>query len=190
MKTILKAVALTAAIATVPTAAFAQKAPGAVIVTVDTRRISAECNACKTAATQLQSQAQQLQQFAQGLGQPIQTEADAIQKALAGKAPDAAMQTRIQALQTKQNQANQQLQQREQTLRRNQAYVSQQINDKLRPILTQVMNARGANLVVDRGDVLDASSTLDVTTDVLTQLNTALPSVSTTAPAQAAPASR
>nr|WP_319232774.1 OmpH family outer membrane protein [Sphingomonas sp.] len=170
--------------------AQAQKVPGAVIVTVDTQKIYAECNACKAAQTQLQSQAQQLQQLQESLGAPIRTEAEAISKAAGGKAPDAALQQRIQALQTKEQQANQQLQQRQQQFQRNRAYVAQQITEKLNPIVTQVMQARGANIAVDTGATLAASAGLDVTNDVMTQLNSQLPSVNTTAPAAPAPASR
>ena len=194
MRMYLKTAALAAAtaLAIVPGAAMAQqKAPGAVVVVIDVQKIYAECNACKAAQTQLQSQAQQLQTLAQTLGTPIRTEAEAIQKAVGDKAPDAAMKTRIDALQTKQTQANQQLQQREQAFQRNRAYVAQQIEAKLSPIFTQVMQARGANLAVDTQATLAAAAGLDVTNDVMTQLNTQLPSVSTTAPPPPAqPASR
>lgn len=192
MKTFIKSAALVAAIATAPTAAMAQqKTPGAVIVMIDTQKVYAECNACKAAQTQLQTQAQQLQQLAQTLGQPIRTEAEAIQKAVGDKTPDAAMKARIDALQTKQTQANQQLQQREQAFQRNRAYVAQQIGAKLEPIFTQVMQAHGANLAVDTQATLAAASSLDVTNEVMTQLNAQLPSVSTTAPPPAAqPATR
>lgn len=186
MKKLIHTAALVAGSLLAATAAQAQKAPGAVIVTVDTQRIFSTCNACKAAQTQLQSQATQLQQLAQSLGTPIRTEAQAIEKAASGKAPDAALQARINALQTKQNSANQQLQQRQETFRRNQAYVAQQINTRLEPIITQVMTQRGANLALDSQATLAASASLDVTNDVLAQLNSALPSVSVTAPAQAA----
>lgn len=185
------AFAAATAMAIVPGAAMAQKTPQAVVVVIDVQKIYAECNACKAAQTQLQSQAQQLQTLAQSLGQPIRTEAEAIQKAVGDKAPDAAMKARIDALQTKQTQANQQLQQREQTFQRNRAYVAQQIEAKLSPIFTQVMQAHGANLAVDTQATLATASSLDVTNEVMAQLNTQLPSVSTTAPPPPAqPASR
>lgn len=193
MRMFVKTAALAAAtaMAIVPGAAMAQKTPQAVVVVIDVQKIYAECNACKAAQTQLQSQAQQLQTLAQSLGQPIRTEAEAIQKAVGDKAPDAAMKARIDALQTKQTQANQQLQQREQTFQRNRAYVAQQIEAKLSPIFTQVMQAHGANLAVDTQATLATASSLDVTNEVMAQLNTQLPSVSTTAPPPPAqPASR
>jgi hypothetical protein len=45
------------------------------------------------------------------------------------------------------------------------------------------MNRRGANILVEQGATLASGATLDVSNDVLAALNTALPSVSTTAPA-------
>lgn len=193
MRTFLNAAALgSVSIMSVSIAApaLAQKTPSAVIVTVDNEKIFAECNACKTAQTQLQTQAQQLQTFAQQLGQPLQTEAEAIQKAAAGKPqPDAALQARIRALQTKETQANQQLQQRQQTFQRNRVYVNQQINEKLGPIIQQVMTSKGANIALDVNATLAAGSSLDVTNEVMAQLNTQLPAVSTTAPAPPASAS-
>jgi outer membrane protein len=190
MKTMFKAAVFAAGSLLSVGAAQAQKAPAAVIVTVDTQKIFATCNACKAAQTQLQSQAQQLQTLAQSLGTPIRTEAQAIEKAAGGKAPDAALQGRINALQTKQNQANQQLAQRQEQFQRNRAYVAQQINQKLDPIITSVMQQRGANLALDAGATLAAGASLDVTNDVLSQLNSQLPNVSTTAPAGAAQSGR
>jgi len=187
MKIFLKASTLASAAilaGAVASPVFAQaKTPAAVIVTVDNDKILSECTACKAAQTQLQSQAQQIQTLSQTLGQPLQTEAEAIQKAAGGKAPDAALQARIQALQTKEASANQQLQTRQQTFQRNRAYVMQQLQAKLGPIVQQVMVSKGANLAIDVGATIAAAASLDVTNEVLAQLNTQLPSVSTTAPA-------
>lgn len=191
MKTNFLAAAALAAAIVVPHGAQAQAVPAAVIVTVDTQRIFAECTACKAAQTQLQAQQTSLQQLAQSLQAPLQTEAQAIRTALAGKTPDAAdaaTKARITALETKGQQAQQQLQQREQGFQRNRAYVSEQINAKLNPIITQVMQTKKANLAIDTQMTLAAASSLDATDEVLAQLNTALPSVSTTAPAAPPPA--
>ena len=191
MKTLFKSAALASALLVAPVAAQAQQAPAAVIVVVDRQKVFAECTACKAAQTQLQAQATSIQQRAQQLGQPLQTEAEAIQKAAGGKAPDAALQARIQALQTKENSANQEIQGRQQTFQRNRAYVAQQITAKLEPIVTSVMQKRGANIALDSDMTIASSASIDVTNDVLAQLNTQLPSVSVTAPAQPAqPAGR
>lgn len=169
--------------AAIPAAAPAQRAAGAVVVVVNTERVYRECTACKAAQATLQAQATSLQQRAQQLGQPIQTEAqslDAAIKALAGKQPDAALTARITALQTKQSTAQQEIQGREQTLRSTQQNVLQQINVKLNPVINQVMTARGANLAVDENNTLAHAASLDITNDVLAALNQQLPSVSVT----------
>jgi hypothetical protein len=46
------------------------------------------------------------------------------------------------------------------------------------------MQRRGANLLVESGATLATSTSVDVTNDVLTALNTALPTIATVAPAQ------
>lgn len=181
--------AIAALSAALPTAAIAQKVAPAVVVIVDVQKIFADCTACKSAQTQLQAQAAAIQTRAQQLGAPLQTEAQALQTAARGKTTiDAALQARAQALQTKQNSANQEIEGRQQTFQRNRAFVAQQINDRLNPIITQVMQQRGATLAVDTAATLAVSPSLDVTKDVLAALNAALPSVNVNAPAAPAPA--
>lgn len=172
-----------AALALSAAPAVAQKLPNATIAVVDTDRILRECTACRAAQTQLQAQVQQLQQRQQTLAAPLQTEAQQLQtqvQALQGKQPDAALQQRIQALQTRQNQANEELSRGEQNLRSIQQHVLQQINQRLGPIIDATLTARGASVVLDRGSVLAVAPTVDLTNDVLAQLNTQLPSVSVT----------
>ena len=171
-----------------PAAAHAQAIPAAVIAVVDLEKITAECTACKSARTALQSQITGLQSRQQALAAPLQTEQKSIQAAidaLNGKEPDAALQNRIKAFQGKQQQAEQELASRQQQIQANNQYVQKQISDKLAPIYTQVMQRRGANVMVEIGQTLASGQSLDVTNDVLTALNAALPSVATTAPAAA-----
>jgi outer membrane protein len=167
----------------IPAAAPAQRLGGAIIAVVDTARIYRECTACRAAQTQITNQANQARTRAQTLAAPLRTEAASIQQAIAalgGKQPDAALTARIRAIQTKENAANQEIDRAEQTIRSTQQNVLQQINNRLRPIINQVMQARGANVVVDAGATLAQSPALDVTNDVLAQLNQQLPSVSVT----------
>lgn len=170
----------------VPASAPAQRLGAAVVAVIDTARIFRECNACRTAQTQLQQQVDQARQRAQQLSQPLQTEGQSLEnslKALGGKAPDAALQGRIQAFQTRQNTANQELQNRQATIQRNQQYVATQINTKLDPIIKSVMQSRGANIAVDMQATLATSPSIDVTNDVMAQLNQQLTSINVNAPA-------
>ncbi|HEX5184447.1 MAG TPA: OmpH family outer membrane protein [Allosphingosinicella sp.] len=174
----------------IPGAASAQRAQGATIVVVDTERLFGECNACRAASAQLQSLISQGQQRAQQLSTPIRTEASSIEAAAtaARAQPQGAARTaaensinqRVQALQARQNQANQELNALDQNIQSVRANVSRQLNERLAPIYTQVMNAHGANLLVDVGATLAHAPALDVTNEVLTALNAAVPSVSVT----------
>jgi Skp family chaperone for outer membrane proteins len=185
-KYLLIAAATVAAVA-LPSAAQAQALPAAVVAVVDIEKVTSTCNACRTAITSLKSQVTTLQNREKALGAPLQTEQKAIQAAidaLNGKEPDAALQARVKAFQAKQQQGVAELQRSQQQLQLNQQYVNKQIADKIGPIYSQVMQKRGANVMVEIGTTLASGASLDVTNDVLTALNATLPSISTTAPAQ------
>lgn len=182
-------IAMTAAFAAMvlaPVGASAQAIPGAVIAVVDLEKVSSECTACKAAKTALEGQVTALKSREATLAAPLKTEGQSLQaavEALKGKEPDAALQARIKAFQTKQQQGAQEIARQTNQIQRNQAYVSQQISAKLGPIYQQVMQRRGANVMVEAGATLASGANLDVTNDVLAALNQQLPSVSTTAPA-------
>jgi outer membrane protein len=172
-----------------PAAANAQAVPGAVIAVVDLQSVTSSCTACKTAAAALRSQVTALQNHEKTLTVPLETEQKAIQAAidaLKGKEPDAALQARAKAWETRRQQAEQDLAREQDQIKRNNAYITQQVQAKLGPIYKQVMQKRGANIMVEVGNTLATSSSIDVSADVLTALNAALPTVSTTAPAAAA----
>jgi outer membrane protein len=178
-----------------PGVAQAQRTPGAVIVVVDSDRVYRECTACKAAQTQLAAMVASARTRANQLGQPLQTEAQSIESAgaalrnqsgAARAAAETALNTRVQAFQQKQTSAQQEVARLEQNVQSTQANVLRQINTKLNPVITQVMTAHSANLAVDTNATLARSNSLDVTNDVLTALNAALPSVSVTPLPQAA----
>ena len=175
------------ALAASSTPLFAQaRAVPTLAIVVDNQRIFATCTACVAAQAQLKTQADAIQARQQAIVGPLQTEGQSIQtavNALQGKAPDAALQTRVTAFQTRQQQAQQELAGREETFNRNRAFVGQQISAKLNPIIVSTMKARGANVAVDPQNILAYEPALDATNDVLAALNAQLPSVSVTAPA-------
>lgn len=177
-------IVLLAAIATataIPSAVQAQARGGVIIV--DTDQLMSTCTACKAAATQLQqkqntlrSRAQTLQQQLQAEGKPIQEAVDALK----GKQPDAALTQRITAYQTKENNAQQELQRSERELQSTASHVQQQIGARLVQIVEQVRARRGAQIAMAKDATIANDSTIDVTTEVLTALNQQLPSVSVT----------
>jgi outer membrane protein len=199
MKKIILGATFSALALGVPGIAHAQKVPAAVVVVVDTDRVYRECTACVSAQTQLQALVTSSRNRAQELGQPLQTERQSLEEAAqalrnqtgsARTSGETALNTRLQAFQQKQTAAQQELAQLEQNIQSTQANVLRQINERLNPVISQVMSARGANVALDTNATLARGANLDVTNQVLAQLNAALPSVSVTplpAPA-AAPA--
>jgi Skp family chaperone for outer membrane proteins len=192
MKTLLVSAAFAAALLA-PSAASAQAIPAAVVAVVDLDRVTAECNACRTAQAALKSQVQSYKTREQTLATPLETEQKSIQAsidALKGKEPDAALKARVQSFQNRQQQAAQELSTQQQQIQRNQAYIQKQIQDKLNPIYQQVMQRRGANVLVSIDATLASATSVDVTNDVLAALNTSMPTIVTTAPAAPVPQGR
>ena len=191
MKNLLFGAAVALSLA-VPAAAPAQRAPGALLSSWSIPTASTSTAPLSRPQTQLQSMGTHLQQRATQLGQPIETELQSIQQAANAAARRQAplapprktqLQQRAQRLDQQRNAAQQELARMEQNLRSTQANVIQQINTRLNPIINQVMTQRGANLAVDVGATLAHSGALNVTDQVLQQLNARLPSV-TVAPMQ------
>lgn len=172
--------------------ASAQQVGPSKVAVADLDRITRECNACKTAGAALQQQVQAYEARAQQLQGQLRPEAqylDGAIKALAGKEPDAALKTRIENFQKSQQAAGQELQGQQQTIQRNQAYVREQLLEKLQTLYVPTMTKRGANVLVETGTTLAYDPSLDVTNDLLAAVNAALTTLNPVAPAQqAAPA--
>jgi Skp family chaperone for outer membrane proteins len=165
----------------------AQTLPAPVIVVVDLNKVTSECNACKTAMATLRSQANAIQAREKTLSQQLETEGRAIQTeidALKGAEPSAALKTKATAFETKRQSAVSEVENGKANIQRNSTYVNQQIGQKLGPIYQQVMQRHGANIMLEVGSTLATSSTIDVSAEMLTALNAAMPTLSTTAPAQ------
>jgi Skp family chaperone for outer membrane proteins len=190
MTKLLLGAATAALLIAMPGVAQAQRTPPATIVVVDTERLQNECTACRAAGTQIQAMVAQGNQRAQQLAQPLQAEQQSLEQAaqtVSNQAPGAArtaaeasIRQRAQALQARQAAANQELQRLDQNIQSTKANVGRQLAERLNPIYSQVMNAHGANLLVEMGATLAHAPTLDVTNEVLAALNAAAPSVSVT----------
>jgi Skp family chaperone for outer membrane proteins len=141
------------------------------------------CTACRAAQAQLRTRASTLQTRAQTLQQQLETEGRPIQTAvdaLNGKEPDAALRQRITAFQTKDRAAQQELATGQQNLQSTATHVQQQVGARLVQVVEQVRARRNAAIAISKNSTLANSAAVDVTSEVLTALNTALPSVSVT----------
>jgi Skp family chaperone for outer membrane proteins len=174
--------ALSLASASVP--ALAQSA--AVIITVDMEQVINTSTAGKSAQTQLQAQANTLQARAQQLDAGFRTENEALNKAAAGKTmTQPALEAKAADLQKRINAAQVDMNNRQRQFVANQQFVGKQISDAVQPIIAQVQAEKNATLVLDEGQVIRTSPSIDVTATVLQRLNAKLPSVNVNAPAPA-----
>lgn len=183
MKQLALSLAVASAAIAVATPAAAQRVPAATIAVVDSNRAASECTACRTAVAQLQAQGNSLKNRQQTLSNQLSPERQSIQaaiNALGNKQPDAALQARIKAFDTKAQQAEQELGRGQQNLQSVQANVLRQIREKMEPAVRTVMAARGASVMLEAGSTLQFSPAIDVTNDVIAQLNQTLPSISVT----------
>jgi len=117
------------AVSLVAGSAQAQAIPAAVVAVVDLERVTSLCNACQSARATLQGQVTALQAREKNLATPLETEQRSIQTAidaLKGKEPDAALQARAKAWETRRQEAAQEIARGQQQIQRNQAYISQQ----------------------------------------------------------------
>ena len=164
----------------VPAAAQAQRSA---VLVVDTDRILSECTACRAASTQIESQIASARQRAQALEGQLRTEAQTLEgqvKALGTRQPDAALQQKITAFQTKQQQARTELTNRENQIQSIQANVQRQIGARTVQIAEQVRARRQASVVLPKQSLIAVEAAADVTGEVLAALNQQLPSVSVT----------
>ena len=145
-----------AASAALPSAAQAQAIPPAVVAVVDLDRSRPTATPARPRAA-LQSQARPGSRE-KALAAPLQTEQQALQAAvdaLNGKQPDAALQARAKAFQNKHQAARPEAAARAGSSSSATSNMShKQIQDKLGPIYTQVMQRRGANVMVEQGATL------------------------------------
>jgi Skp family chaperone for outer membrane proteins len=170
-----------AAATALPTTANAQARGGVIIV--DTANVLSNCTACKAAQAQLEQRQTTLRSRVQTLTQQLQTEGKPIQDAvdaLKGKQPDAALQQRITAFQTKERSAQQEISNSQRQLQSTAAHVQQQVGARLIQIVEQSRARRGASIAVAKDSTLANDTSIDVTSEVLAALNQALPSVSVT----------
>lgn len=136
--------------------------------TLDTKRNALEAKV-KTLQTQLENDAKALQQQAQS-----------------GVAAPDVLQAKQRELQQKAQNADQEVATMRNDYGRTENHVVNQILEGSRPVINQIIQERGATLVLNRDAVVFANQSIDITGDVIARMQKSLPTVSTTPPAQQA----
>ena len=189
-----KAAALGVALALGASAAASAQAAPIVIVNID--RVYADSAAGKYAIAQMKPQIDQLQQRQRSYQEQFQREGAGIQQQAAAPKPatpalvaqrERDLQAKVRDLQQREQTAQTELGTRQRQLQATNQSVIQQINDAMNPIVTTIMKEKGAIVAMPTGATLQAAASVDVTAEVISRLDRALPRVNVTAPA-AAPA--
>lgn len=187
---ILATLALVAAIAIAP-AAHAQRGQSGQVIVISYDRIIQSSDVGRSMTSQLEAIAQQMQGEIQPEGTAIQQEQQSIQQATQGQTADQVranrtLATRIETF----NQRVEAFRARQLGLARDMEYTRQMtlndFNQQVTPIVREVMEARGAGIVLDAGAVSLAQPGLDATDEVVQRLNQRLRTISVTR--QSAPA--
>lgn len=173
------ALAVSAPLALVPTVAAAQVARGIAVVNIPA--VIANSNALKTAEQQrpvtykaqidaANAKRQQLQTQLQPLISKFNTDRQA------ASPNQQSLQQQANSIQQLQDQGNRELQQILAPVALSQAYVQEQINDRLAAAIEAAAKKKNVTLVISPDSILYADAAYNLNQDVLNELNTALPS--------------
>jgi Skp family chaperone for outer membrane proteins len=165
----------------------AKKAPTAVILFLDRATVLRQSKVGQDMYKQVEALAKKMETDFAPENKKLQADVQALQQKAAVLAPDA-RQAEVKKLEARRQAFQKKVQDRQAAIQAGLAQSRQQVEKALGPILTQLMNERGANLLLDRGLVVLGATDLDVTSTVIARLNTALPKVTVTPIAPKAPA--
>lgn len=188
MKTILKAAMLAAApiAIAVPTLAHAQAVSNVGVANLEeaVQKSNAYVLAINQIKTSYKPQIDAFEARSKVLNAEIQPLVTAFQTAQRAPSPNqAALQTQAQQIQTRQQTAQKELQTLYLPVGRAQAYVEEQIVTKLDAALKAAMVKKRVTLVVAPQATVSYQPGADITADVTAELNTSVPNVGITPPA-------
>ena len=184
-KTLLLAAALVAPAAMTATAADAQVSG---IAVADAQGAIANSKAWNAARAQIETtykaQLDQAETRRQAVARELQPLVTAFQTAQrAPGATDASLRPQAQAIQARENAANQELARLTQPAQRAQQYAIEQIQAKLSDAVTAAVRAKNVSLLLRPEAALFAQPTADITSAITTELDRLVPTVSTAVPA-------
>jgi len=134
----------------------------------------------KDVARQVQAYGNQAKAQLAGQAKALQAEGQQLQQQIAILAPDVKKQ-KIAAFQAKQDALQGEAQRREAAIQGGLMKAQQTIEQTLGPILQNIMQQRGANMILDKNAVVFANSTaFDITPEAIAQLDQKLSSLKVT----------
>ena len=186
MKMIFKAALLAAApILAIPAISHAQAVEGIAVADIQgaVQKSAAFISAMAQMKTTYAPQIATFEARTKALQAEIAPMVTAFQAAQKANSPQATLQTQYNAIQTKQQAAQTELQRLSAPIARAQGYVEEQIGAKLDGAIKAAMVARKVNLVLSPQATISYQPSVDITDAVVAELNRTVPTVSITPPA-------
>jgi len=165
-----------ASVATLAAAPAASAATPAVIVIVNTQQIFAQSKVGQSIRTQLQDQAKKLQDEDKKGEAAVQAEAKALSDQRSLLSADD-FKKKVQALEQKEGERQNKMRAKGEALQLGVNKARQEVEAAIRPIFADVMKKNGATLLLDQSVVLAGGVDLDITDEVLKQLDEKLKTV-------------
>lgn len=157
-----------------------QQTPPLKILLIDRQAILRMSKVGQDVARQIQNYGNQAKAEIAGQQKGLQAEAQKLQQEVAILAPDAKAK-KVAAFEAKQNAMQANAQKKEQMIQGGFLKAQNTIAQALEPILQNIMQQRGANIILDKNAVVFASpqavAAFDITQAAIDQLNQKLPSV-------------
>ncbi len=181
-----KSILLAFAIAvSAPLAIVSEAAAQSTVVVIDQGKILRDSKAGQDIRTKLQAIQNQMQGELQPTATQLQTEGDAIEAKTATMTPeamraDAALKTEVENYARKANDFNRRRQITGQELQLTERAAYGQLLQALEPVLQEVFNEKGANVMLDRSSIVFADDGTDVTALVISKLDASTPTIAVT----------
>ena len=173
---------------------MAQTLPPAVVAVIDTQKIRTDSLAGRDFSRQVEVIQAEFQTDYNKISEELKKEEAELQNKRALMTPDAFEAARKQFA-AKYQDAQQNLQEKQRNINLAISKANNELSRTLGPIFKRILDKRGANLLVERGQVVQAGPELDITSDVVVELDKVLPTLEvkvvdagSTAAAPAAPA--
>src|SRR5690606_13665758 len=165
-------------------AAPAASAARSSYLVVDLNRVVRESAALKAAQPTLDAKRNALENKLKTYQSQLEADAKALQQqAESGIAAPDVLQAKQRELQQKAQKADEDVANLRSDYARTENHVVDQILEGSRPVINQIIQERGATLVLNREAVVFANTSIDITGDVIARMQKSLPTVSTTPPA-------
>jgi len=165
--------------AAAPPAAATAKAPAATILFLDRAAVLRQSSVGKDMAAQVDAMIKKMEAEFAPEGKKLQTDTQALQGQIQVLSAEVRQQ-KIKDIEARRAALQKKIQDRQASIQAGLAQARQKVEQSLGPVLEALLKERGANLLLDRGLVVLGQTDLDITTVVITRLNTALPKVAVT----------